>query len=74
MARSTMLAALLPVVMWSSIDAHVQPAEPARGFDAELAAPPGAPQNLTATVSGTAVTLNWMPPETGAVSGYLLEA
>jgi predicted phage tail protein len=38
-------------------------------------APPGAPQSLTATVSGSTVSLNWLPPTTGGVpASYLLEA
>jgi len=37
--------------------------------------PPGAPQNLSGVVTGTAVTLTWQPPSTGGVAGgYLLQA
>lgn len=38
-------------------------------------AAPGAPGNLTATVAGSLITLNWLPPGSGgAVSDYSLQA
>jgi predicted phage tail protein len=37
--------------------------------------PPGAPDELTATVSGNAVTFTWLAPVTGGAAGaYVLEA
>jgi hypothetical protein len=40
-----------------------------------VAAVPGPPQNLTATVTGNTVALNWVAPSvTGAPASYLLEA
>jgi predicted phage tail protein len=37
-------------------------------------APPGAPVNLTRTVSGSTVTFNWTAPATGSPTSYRLEA
>jgi hypothetical protein len=41
---------------------------------ATASAQPGAPQNLSATVSGSNVTLTWSPPAGGGASGYVVEA
>lgn len=38
------------------------------------AQPPGAPQNLSSTVSGSTVTLTWSPPASGAPASYVVEA
>jgi glucose/arabinose dehydrogenase len=37
-------------------------------------APPGAPTNLQASLSGRTVTLSWTPPPTSGTTGYQLEA
>jgi hypothetical protein len=44
------------------------------GATGEQASVPSAPQELTAIVAGNTVTLNWLPPASGAVTSYLLEA
>jgi hypothetical protein len=44
------------------------------GTAAVASAQPGAPQNLSATVSGSNVTLTWSPPAGGGAAGYVVEA
>jgi hypothetical protein len=42
--------------------------------NAGVSSVPAAPTNLTASVSGSSVTLRWSGPQTGSVDTYVIEA
>jgi hypothetical protein len=67
--------ALLTLTTLAALIAALSPGASvvAYAVGAEQAAPPSAPQNLTGVVSGNAVMLNWLPPATGPVTGYVIE-